>query len=217
MKLCFLFFIFTITHYGTEAIRTSNTHIKERKLNFTRIWKKESNRRNKRKSVSDSVFLFVNNANSLTRIRDQKEKICSRFLFFKNKTKEEYILNNVNTNLSLVKSKCLTTLFAKKKGVGSTKNGRDSNPKNLGVKILGNNFAYPGNIIVRQRGRTFKAGYGVKEGRDFTLVATKPGKVHFFKGVVSIVDVSEPRRLTFQDIYQENPTVISLSKMWVGS
>lgn len=216
MKLCFLFFIFTITYHVTEAIRTSNTNIKQWELNFTRLWKKESNRQNRKKSISESVFLFVNNANPLTIIRDKKEKVYPGRIFFNSKT-NEYILYNVNKKFRLVKSQCLTTLFAKKKGVGSTKNGRDSNPKNLGVKILGNNFAYPGNIIVRQRGRTFKAGYGVKEGRDFTLVATKPGKVHFFKGVVSIVDVSEPRRLTFQDIYEENPTVISLSKMWVGS
>lgn len=216
MKLFFLFFIFTITHHVTEAIRTSDTNIKQRKLNFTRLWKKEDNRQNRRKIFGESGFLFVNNANPLAIIKDKKEKIYSRRIFFNSKT-NEYILYNANKRFRLGKSQYLTRLFAKKKGVGSTKNGRDSNPKNLGVKILGNNFAYPGNIIVRQRGRTFKAGYGVKEGRDFTLVATKPGKVHFFKGVVSIVDVSEPRRLTFQDIYQENPTVISLSKMWVGS
>ncbi|VWU53033.1 apicoplast ribosomal protein L27 precursor, putative [Hepatocystis sp. ex Piliocolobus tephrosceles] len=128
-----------------------------------------------------------------------------------------FFIKEYNVKVSIIRLNRLNKLWAKKKGAGSTKNGRDSNPKNLGVKVLGNNYAHAGNIIVRQRGRTFKPGYGVKQGRDFTLVATKPGKVHFFNRVVSIIDVSDPKPLTFQDIYRQDPTILSLSKRWTSA
>jgi len=69
--------------------------------------------------------------------------------------------------------------MAHKKGAGSTKNGRDSNPCRLGVKVYGGADVVAGNIIVRQRGLTFKPGSNVKCGRDFTLYAIKSGKVEF--------------------------------------
>ena len=69
--------------------------------------------------------------------------------------------------------------MAHKKGAGSTKNGRDSNACRLGVKVYGGSDVSPGNIIVRQRGLTFKPGNNVECGRDFTLYAIKRGKVEF--------------------------------------
>ena len=62
---------------------------------------------------------------------------------------------------------------AHKKGTGSTKNGRDSNPKYLGVKKYGEEKVQVGSIIVRQRGNTFHAGEGVGTGKDFTLYALR--------------------------------------------
>ncbi|NII09151.1 50S ribosomal protein L27 [Oleiagrimonas sp. C23AA] len=69
--------------------------------------------------------------------------------------------------------------MAHKKGVGSSRNGRDSNPKYLGVKIYGGQAVEAGNIIVRQRGTKFHAGDGVGLGRDHTLFALVDGKVSF--------------------------------------
>ena len=63
--------------------------------------------------------------------------------------------------------------MAHKKAAGSTRNGRDSNPKMLGVKIFGGQTITAGNIIVRQRGTEFHAGEGVGMGRDHTLFALK--------------------------------------------
>ena len=69
--------------------------------------------------------------------------------------------------------------FAHKKGVGSTKNGRDSESKRLGVKMADGQHVVPGNIILRQRGSTILAGEGVGMGKDFTLFALVEGKVKF--------------------------------------
>ena len=69
--------------------------------------------------------------------------------------------------------------MAHKKGVGSSRNGRDSNPKYLGVKIYGGQAIEAGNIIVRQRGTKFHAGNGVGIGRDHTLFALVDGTVEF--------------------------------------
>ena len=69
--------------------------------------------------------------------------------------------------------------MAHKKGVGSTRNGRDSNPKYLGVKIYGGQAIEAGNIIVRQRGTQFHRGPGVGMGRDHTLYALIDGTVRF--------------------------------------
>ena len=69
--------------------------------------------------------------------------------------------------------------MAHKKGQGSTRNGRDSNPKMLGVKIFGGQAITAGNIIVRQRGTEFHAGEGVGMGRDHTLFALNDGVVKF--------------------------------------
>ena len=69
--------------------------------------------------------------------------------------------------------------MAHKKGVGSSRNGRDSNPKYLGVKVYGGQTVEAGNIIIRQRGTEFHAGLGVGMGRDHTLFALKDGTVDF--------------------------------------
>jgi large subunit ribosomal protein L27 len=69
--------------------------------------------------------------------------------------------------------------MAHKKGAGSTKNGRDSNAKRLGVKIYDGTPVVTGNIIVRQRGLKIKAGNNVGCGKDFTLFALKDGTVKF--------------------------------------
>ena len=69
--------------------------------------------------------------------------------------------------------------MASKKGVGSSRNGRDSNPKYLGVKMYGGQAIEAGNIIVRQRGTEFHRGSGVGMGRDHTLFAKVNGIVRF--------------------------------------
>nr|WLD05963.1 ribosomal protein L27 [Meringosphaera mediterranea] len=69
--------------------------------------------------------------------------------------------------------------MAHKKGAGSTKNGRDSNSKRLGVKTYEGKHVSTGNIIVRQRGLKFKAGSNVGCGKDFTLFALSEGRIKF--------------------------------------
>jgi large subunit ribosomal protein L27 len=69
--------------------------------------------------------------------------------------------------------------MAHKKGVGSTRNGRDSNPKMRGVKRYGGEHVIPGNIIVRQCGTKVKPGKNVGMGRDYTIFANIEGKVFF--------------------------------------
>ena len=71
--------------------------------------------------------------------------------------------------------------MASKKAGGSTKNGRDSNPKMLGVKRYGGEVVTAGSIIVRQRGTKFHAGLNVGMGRDHTLFALIEGQVQFKK------------------------------------
>ena len=69
--------------------------------------------------------------------------------------------------------------MAHKKAAGSSKNGRDSKPKMLGVKIFGGEVIKAGNIIVRQRGTKYHPGKNVSLGRDHTIYAKKDGKVEF--------------------------------------
>ena len=70
-------------------------------------------------------------------------------------------------------------LFAKKKGQGSVKNGRDSNPNYLGVKKYDGEKVVAGNIVVRQRGNKFHAGTNMGQGKDHTLFALVDGYVKF--------------------------------------
>lgn len=69
--------------------------------------------------------------------------------------------------------------MAHKKGLGSTKNGRDSQAKRLGVKRFEGQLVRAGNVLVRQRGTKFRAGAGVGQGRDYTLFALIDGVVEF--------------------------------------
>jgi large subunit ribosomal protein L27 len=85
--------------------------------------------------------------------------------------------------------------MAHKKGLGSSRNGRDSNPKMLGVKVFAGQRVGGGEIIVRQRGTRFWPGDGTGIGRDHTIFATRPGKVAFRSGrrgrVVSVDESTE--------------------------
>ena len=69
--------------------------------------------------------------------------------------------------------------MAHKKGLGSSRNGRDSNPKMLGVKIFSGQDVKAGMILVRQRGSRFRPGAGAGIGRDDTIFATRDGRVEF--------------------------------------
>jgi large subunit ribosomal protein L27 len=69
--------------------------------------------------------------------------------------------------------------MAHKKGLGSSRNGRDSNPKMLGVKVFDGQDVSAGTIIVRQRGTRFRPGPGAGLGRDDTIFAKRDGKVVF--------------------------------------
>ncbi len=77
--------------------------------------------------------------------------------------------------------------MAHKKGQGSTRNGRDSNPQYRGIKLYGGQVAKPGAIIVRQCGTKFKAGYLVRKGRDDTLFSVADGNVRFRGRYVDVV------------------------------
>ncbi len=86
--------------------------------------------------------------------------------------------------------------MAHKKGVGSSKNGRESHSKRLGVKIFGGSVCKAGNIIVRQRGTTHHPGENMGMGKDHTLFALVDGTVSFKKGkgdksYVSIIPANE--------------------------
>jgi len=72
--------------------------------------------------------------------------------------------------------------MAHKKGLGSSRNGRDSESKRLGVKVFAGETVTGGEIIVRQRGTIFKPGNGVGLGRDHSIFATRPGTVEFTSG-----------------------------------
>jgi len=71
--------------------------------------------------------------------------------------------------------------MSSKKGVGSSRNGRDSNPKYLGIKRSGGQLVTAGNIIIRQRGTRFRPGINMGIGRDHTLFARADGRVEFIK------------------------------------
>ena len=86
-------------------------------------------------------------------------------------------------------------LFAHKKGGGSTKNGRDSQAKRLGVKRADGQYVLAGNILVRQRGTAVQPGKNVGKGSDDTLFALKSGIMKFGtrcgKKMVSVIEVTE--------------------------
>ncbi|MGX7586226.1 50S ribosomal protein L27 [Candidatus Vidania fulgoroideorum] len=71
--------------------------------------------------------------------------------------------------------------MAKKKAVGSLKNGRDSKSKRLGIKKFGGNYVRKGNIIIRQKGTKFKPGHNTLMGKDHTIYSIKRGIVNYNK------------------------------------
>jgi large subunit ribosomal protein L27 len=81
--------------------------------------------------------------------------------------------------------------MAHKKGQGSSRNGRDSNPQFRGIKLYGGQQAKAGSILVRQCGTKFKPGYLVKRGNDDTLYAIEPGEVRFRGRYIDIVPSDE--------------------------
>lgn len=87
--------------------------------------------------------------------------------------------------------------MASKKGVGSSKNGRDSHSKRLGVKRFGGQFVTGGSILVRQRGTSVKPGKNVGVGKDYTLFALVDGYVRFHRvgdrRFVSVIPAEESR------------------------
>ncbi|MCR4554773.1 MAG: 50S ribosomal protein L27 [Succinivibrionaceae bacterium] len=85
--------------------------------------------------------------------------------------------------------------MAHKKAGGSSRNGRDSQSKRLGVKVYGGQAVIPGNIIVRQRGTQFHAGTNVGIGRDHTIFATAAGLVKF--------ETKGPKNRTFISVVAE--------------
>lgn len=80
--------------------------------------------------------------------------------------------------------------MAHKKGQGSSRNGRDSAGRRLGVKKFGGELVIPGNIIIRQRGTKFHPGVNVGMGKDHTIFAVTEGKVQFKKGFKNRMFVS---------------------------
>ena len=82
--------------------------------------------------------------------------------------------------------------MAHKKAGGSSRNGRDSESKRLGVKMYGGQAIVPGNIIVRQRGTRYHAGVNVGCGKDFTLFAKAAGKVQF--------EIKGPKKRTYVSV-----------------
>ena len=82
--------------------------------------------------------------------------------------------------------------MAHKKGLGSSRNGRDSNAQRLGVKVFAGEVVTGGEIIVRQRGTRFKPGEGVGIGKDDTIFAARPGRVEFKSGLRGRVISVEP-------------------------
>jgi large subunit ribosomal protein L27 len=86
--------------------------------------------------------------------------------------------------------------MAHKKGQGSTKNGRDSNPKYLGVKAYAGELVTTGSIIIRQRGTRYRAGKNVGLARDDSLFALAPGRVRFAANLkVSVEPVEQPAEI----------------------
>jgi large subunit ribosomal protein L27 len=92
--------------------------------------------------------------------------------------------------------------MAHKKAGGSSRNGRDSNPKMLGVKIFGGQAIEPGNVIVRQRGTQFHPGRNVGMGKDHTLFAKAEGQVEFRTGF---------KRRTYVSVVSANPAATEKS------
>ncbi len=93
--------------------------------------------------------------------------------------------------------------MAHKKGQGSSRNGRDSNPKMLGIKLFGGQLAKPGSILCRQNGTKWHAGKNVRVGRDWTIYSIINGKVMFDQG---------GRRINVIPVAPQAPTAVPTAK-----
>ena len=84
--------------------------------------------------------------------------------------------------------------MAHKKGQGSSRNGRDSNPKMLGIKLFGGQYAQPGSIICRQRGTRWQPGKNVGIGRDWTIFSLVEGRIKVDQGGrrINVVPLEAP-------------------------
>ncbi len=104
--------------------------------------------------------------------------------------------------------------MAHKKGVGSSRNGRESHSKRLGVKIFGGSFATAGNIIVRQRGTQHYPGLNVGMGKDHTLYALVDGTVEFKRktGNKSFVYVNPLEDVVVEEKVEKQPVAVKPEK-----
>jgi len=94
-------------------------------------------------------------------------------------TISSYISNPIAIGTDIITTRHIIKRWATKKASGGSVNGRDSNPKYLGVKKGDGEAVRPGQIIVKQRGQKFHCGIGVKFGKDYTIHAVYPGRVRF--------------------------------------
>ncbi|KAG0939523.1 hypothetical protein G6F57_006114 [Rhizopus arrhizus] len=108
---------------------------------------------------------------------------------------------NRPTITSILKNNITQVRWATKKSGGSSRNGRDSAGRRLGVKMFGGQQVIPGNIIVRQRGTKFHAGENVGMGKDHTLYALEPGYVRFYK------DLQHPKRRLVGIVFDREATL----------
>eukprot|EP01108_Squamamoeba_japonica_P005958 TRINITY_DN47_c0_g5_i1.p1 TRINITY_DN47_c0_g5~~TRINITY_DN47_c0_g5_i1.p1 ORF type:complete len:154 (+),score=47.05 TRINITY_DN47_c0_g5_i1:77-538(+) len=127
------------------------------------------------------------------------------------------MLSALSTRAPRATLSSVSVRFASKKAGGSTSNGRDSNPKYLGVKKFGGERVQPGAIIVRQRGTRFHPGENVGMGVDHTIYATVPGFVqfrsetrHYVRPRSKQVKRLKPRQ--YISVVAENPNVLSRSE-----
>ncbi|KAI7883119.1 hypothetical protein K492DRAFT_235616 [Lichtheimia hyalospora FSU 10163] len=105
------------------------------------------------------------------------------------------------TRPSINSNELMQVRWASKKSGGSTRNGRDSAGRRLGVKKFGGQEVIPGNIIVRQRGTKFHPGDNVGMGKDHTLFALEPGFVQFYK------DPQQPKRRFVGVVYDRQASL----------
>ncbi|ESQ41492.1 hypothetical protein EUTSA_v10014900mg [Eutrema salsugineum] len=154
---------------------------------------------------------FLNSAASICRRVSLKELITEVPLY----TGSGISDGSSRSGLSLVLKR-----WATKKTAGSTKNGRDSKPKNLGVKKFGGENVIPGNIIVRQRGTRFHPGDYVGIGKDHTLFALKEGRVRFEKDKITgrkWIHVDPKGGHVLHPIYTKAAVAAKSSKMEIAS
>ncbi|KAF8405228.1 hypothetical protein HHK36_010129 [Tetracentron sinense] len=176
-----------ITSKEKKKFREDNYRIKKKEEVLTETgFRKQGEARPEKEENQNSKSSVRRNSGRVTGCKDSSEEEVPglRFVSFINEY-DESCNNIMQTGESQRDDGAgggLSLMFrrwATKKTAGSTKNGRDSKPKNLGVKKFGGERVIPGNIIVRQRGTRFHPGNYVGIGKDHTLYALKEGCVKF--------------------------------------